>query len=132
MPIQWITREEARQVGEVEEQVLLEQTPACYPEFGEFLKRELERAGGSLYFKGVSGMVYRLGRLQSREAGGLHGIEICVRLSSAGQTLGADSVDLDLWPLMEWIIDGVGGEWSAEALEKVGAVYRIPGAPAKG
>jgi hypothetical protein len=131
MALEWINRDEADALGAIEEQVLLEQTPDYYPEFGAFMKRELEGAGGDLFFRGNSGIVYRVGRLSSSDRNELQGIEICARMAGGGQTLAGEDVDTDLWPFFEWLIEGVGGEWSVEALRTTGSIYKIPGAPEK-
>lgn len=129
MAIEWVTREEAERVGTREEQVLIEQSPDHYPEFGRFLHGKLESAGGSLFFRGVSGMVYRVGAVAERP-NGLGGVEICVRLGGGGaQGVSGETIDGDLWAFLEWLIGEVDGEWSREALRKVGAIYRVPGAP---
>lgn len=38
------------------------------------------------------------------------------------------AADLDLWALLGWILDGVGGGWSADALARTGRIYRVPAA----
>ena len=127
--IEWITHEEADRIGTREEQVLIEQSPEHYPEFNAFIQRELERGGGSLFFRGVSGMVYRVGAV-AEKPGGLCGVEICVRLAGRGvQAIHGEVIDRDLWAFLEWLIGKVGGEWTLEALRRVGAIYRVPGAP---
>lgn len=132
MAIEWITREDADRIGTKEAQVIIEQSPDHYPEFNAFVQRELERGGGSLFFRGVSGMVYRVGAV-AEKAGGLRGVEICVRVAGGGaQRVPDEVIDRDLWAFLEWLIQAVGGEWSLEALRKVGAIYRLPGAPERG
>jgi hypothetical protein len=129
MAIEWVTREEAVRAGTREEQVLIEQSPDHYPEFNAFVQRELERGGGSLFFRGVSGMVYRVGAV-AEKPGGLRGVEICVRLGGRGaQRISGDLIDRDLWAFLEWLVEEVDGEWTLEALRKVGAIYRVPGTP---
>jgi hypothetical protein len=44
------------------------------------------------------------------------------------EPLDEDQTDLDLWAVMTWLVQGVGGEWEAEALATTGLIYRIPGA----
>ena len=36
--------------------------------------------------------------------------------------------DRDLWEILHWLVDGVGGDWDREALETTGRIYRIPAA----
>lgn len=126
MSIELITSREARAAGRSEELVLLEQIPDFYTEFMAFLAPQTTRGGGSLFFRGPSGRVYRLGDA----AGRTKGMAIYVQTES-GATIDKDEVDRDLWSFLEWLLAGVGGEWSAEALLKTGAIYKVPGAPEK-
>ena len=74
-------------------------------------------------------MVYRVGAV-AEKPGGLCGVEICVRLAGRGvQAVHGEVIDRDLWSFLEWLIGKVGGEWTLEALRRVGAIYRVPGAP---
>jgi hypothetical protein len=34
--------------------------------------------------------------------------------------------DRDLWSILRWMIEGIGGEWTVNALEATGALFRIP------
>ncbi|MBI3736946.1 hypothetical protein HY256_10590 [Candidatus Sumerlaeota bacterium] len=132
MAIEWVTREDADQTGTYEEQVLLEQTPDHYPEFAQFLDDAFANAGGALFFRGDSGMVYRVGYLKPGESRGLRGLAIYTRLIHGNQTVTADLVDNDLWPFLEWLMAGVAKinpEWSLDALRTTGAIYKVPGAP---
>ena len=129
MEIEWISHEEAEQAGTQEEQVLIEQTPDHYPEFNALLQHELEHAGGNLFFRGTSGMAYRVGTVKENPEG-LRGIEICLRSADkGGQIISGDVVDRDLWMFLEWLVQKVGMEWTLKVLHKTGAIYRIPGAP---
>jgi hypothetical protein len=129
LTIKWITAEEASAAGTKEERVLLEQSPDFYPAFNTFLMKEMERAGGDRFFRGPSGMVYRLTRLTDGPSG-IHGVAI-MWLSAPETTVPRDQeeVDRDIWAFLEWLVDGVGGEWSVAALRKTGAIYKAPGAP---
>ena len=124
MRIDWLSREKAMEAGSLEARVLLEQTPDHYPEFQSFLKKELQKGGGDLFFRGTSGSVYRVG--WSKETS-LRGIEICVRKGTDHPILTPEQVDTDLWPFYEWLIGGVDGDWTLDALRETGAIYRAPG-----
>ncbi len=130
MTIKWITAEEATASGTKEERVLLEQTPDFYPAFNAFLMKEIERAGRDLFFRGPSGMVYRLTKL-AENPGSVQGIAINMRRTDeTGVSQDQEQVDRDIWAFLEWLVDGVGGEWSIAALRKTGAIYKAPGVPA--
>ncbi len=38
------------------------------------------------------------------------------------------AADRDLWAILLWLVDGVGGEWSSTALDTTGRIYRVPAA----
>ena len=131
MAMKWITSEEARAAGSEEKQVLLEQTPDHYAEFGDYVRKELTRGGGALFFQGASGSVFRVGPVQAQGPGNPGGIEVCVRFSEGKEPPADETIDADLWHFMEWIVEGAGGEWTLGSLRKTGAIYRIPGAPTR-
>lgn len=127
MTIKWITAEEAKASGAKEERVLLEQTPHFSAAFNTFLMKEMDKTGGDCFFRGPSGLGYKLVRLTG-DSGDVEGIAIHL-LSTAGTDTTGDQVevDLDIWAFLEWLIDGVGGEWNVAALRKTGAIYKCPG-----
>jgi hypothetical protein len=128
MTIQLISAEEADLAGAVPRQVLLEQNPGFYKEFKDFLMNRMDGEGGSLFFLGPSRQLYRVGPAEEG-ASGLPGIEICLMESQPNAPEVSDeTIDLDLWSFLEWLVEKVGGEWTSEALEKTGAIYRAPGA----
>ena len=74
-------------------------------------------------------MVYRLIRLTD-DPSGVQGIAINLRKTAeTGVSRNQKEVDRDIWAFLEWLVDGVGGEWSVAALRKTGAIYKAPGAP---
>jgi hypothetical protein len=129
MTITWITAAEAASAGRKEERVLIEQTPDFCLVFNTFLTREMERAGGDLFFRGPSGMVYRLARVTD-DLSSVQGMAIHLRMAAeSGGPRDQERVERDIWAFLEWLVDGVGGEWSVAALRKTGAIYKAPGAP---
>jgi hypothetical protein len=131
MTIQLITAEEAKASGAREERVLLEQTPHFSSAFNTFLMKEMDKAGGDCFFRGPSGMGYRLVRLTD-EGSGVQGIAIhLLRTAESGTPRDQAEVNLDIWAFLEWLIDGIGGEWNIAALRKTGAIYKAPGVPVR-
>ena len=129
MTIKWITAEEATAAGTKEERVLLEQTPDFYPDFSTFLTKKMEKAGGDLFFRGPSGMVYRLASVTG-DPSGIQGMAIHLRRAAeTGVPRDQKGVDRDIWAFLEWLVDGVGEEWSVAVLRKTGAIYKVPGVP---
>lgn len=49
-------------------------------------------------------------------------------LVSGLEPLDETQADYDLWAILLWLVEGVGGDWSTEALTTTGRIYRIPGA----
>ncbi len=129
MVVDWISADEAAKAGDREEQVLLEQSPDHYPEFGRFIRAEMERAGGQLFFRGKSSTVYSVSNVVVPGASRSTGIQIAMRTTLEGATITQDKVDLDLWPFLEWLVTGAGDDWTRDALRETGSIYRVPGAP---
>ena len=129
MSVEWITKGEAEETDTKEEQVLLEQSVGHYQEFQDFITKELRKNEGRLYFRGKSGSVYAVGLIQQGDPDGLQGMEVCIRTSEGTQKPVSDVIDLDLWAFFEWLIQGVGGEWTLEALQTTGSIYKVPGPP---
>ena len=100
--------------GEDWTEVLREQRPGHYPEFLSALEAKLK--GNSLGFAGSSGAQYRL-RLS-------HDPHLIIeRAEGPGQP---DTLMTDLWPLLEWLIEEVGGDWKLNALRRTGSIYHAP------
>jgi hypothetical protein len=55
------------------------------------------------------------------------GLEIYA-LPYAIETLHDTNVDHDLWALLRWTIEGVGGEWRVEDLDATGRLYQLSAA----
>ena len=54
------------------------------------------------------------------------GLEILLLVEDIDPLPEDDEIDKDLWEFLRWIIAGVGGEWTLEALESTGYLYRVP------
>lgn len=100
--------------GEDWTEVLREQRPGHYPEFLSALEAKLK--GTSVGFDGFSGAQYRL-RLSH---------EPHLIIERAGGPGEPDTLMSDLWPLLEWLIGEVGGEWTLATLRRTGSIYRAP------
>jgi hypothetical protein len=55
------------------------------------------------------------------------GVEIYA-IVPALEPLNETTVDRDLWAILGWMIDGVGGDWKVADLEATGRLYRLPAA----
>lgn len=42
------------------------------------------------------------------------------------EPLDETAADRDLWAILAWLVDGVGGGWGSAALDTTGRIYRIP------
>ena len=123
--IEWITAKEAKASGLKEERVLLERTSHFCSVFNALLTKEWAKAGGDCFFRGPSGMGYRLVKLTD-DPNGVEGIAIHL-LRTAGAVTPRAQVDLDIWAFLEWLIDSVGGEWNIATFTKTPAKHKVSG-----
>ena len=109
--------------------VLAEDRLGHYREFRDFFVRsfELDRIGLARpgYLCAPSGTVYALifiGRSGEAFPSGLeiHAVVPALEPRDEAQT------DRDLWAILQWMIAGIGGAWTIEALQATGRLFRIP------
>src|SRR5579863_657977 len=109
--------------------VLVEDRLSHYPEFRAFFVRgfDLDRVGLMRpgYVQVPSGNVYALIFLGRSGEVFPSGVEIHA-VVPALEPLDEAQVDHDLWSILRWMIEGVGGEWTVDALEATGRLFRIP------
>ena len=82
----------------------------------------LQRPG---YVRAPSGIVYALvfvGRSGEPFPSGVEVNAIVDALEPLDETI----ADRDLWAILEWMIAGVGGDWTARDLQATGRLYRLP------
>jgi hypothetical protein len=113
--------------------VLTEDRVGHYPEFREFFVRRFALDSNGLarpgYVQAPSGMVYALVFVGRSGEPFPDGIEIYA-LSDALEPLNEADVETDLWALLRWMIEGVGGEWRVEDLDATGRLYQLAAAGA--
>jgi hypothetical protein len=109
--------------------VLAEDRLGHYPEFRDFFVRtfDLDRIdlGRPGHVQAPSGTVYALifiGRSGEPFPSGVEVHAVVPALEPFDETV----VDRDLWSIMRWMIDGIGGAWTTDALEATGRLFRIP------
>jgi hypothetical protein len=109
--------------------VLAEDRVGHYPEFREFFIRRFSLDTDGLskpgYVRAPSGMIYSfvfVGRSGELFPDGLE----VYALVDALEPLSEEDVDTDLWAVLTWIIQGIGGEWGVEDLDATGRLYRLP------
>jgi hypothetical protein len=109
--------------------VLVEDRVGHYPEFREFFIRRFSLDTGGLsrpgYVRAPSGMIYSLVFVGRSGEAFPDGIEIYA-LADALEPLSEQDIDTDLWALLKWMIDGVGGKWRGEDLDATGRLYQLP------
>jgi hypothetical protein len=100
-----------------------------YPEFRKFFVRrvslETDSSSSPGYVRAPSGMAYSLVFVGRSGEQFPDGIEIYA-LADALEPVSEEDVDTDLWALLRWMIDGVGGEWKVEDLDATGRLYQLP------
>lgn len=129
--MQWIRYEE-KLAGSRRELVLTETKLDHYDEFRQFFRNTLNLrpedvdGGEDHFFRAESGRIYEvifIGKTGRRFPSGL---EICLLVPDIEPLPEDDEIDKDLWEFLKWMIGGVGGEWTVEALESTGYLYRVP------
>ncbi len=109
--------------------VLVEDRLGHYPEFRAFFVRSFDLDSVGLtrpgYVQVPSGNVYALIFLGRSGEAFPSGVEIHA-VVPALEPLDEAQVDSDLWSILHWMIKGVGGEWTVDALEATGRLFRIP------
>jgi hypothetical protein len=113
--------------------VLAEHRIGHYPEFRDFFVRsfELDRVGLAQpgYVTAPSGRVYELVFIGRSGEAFPAGVEVYA-IVPALEPLDEAAVDRDLWALLRWMVDGVGGDWKVGDLDATGRLYRLPAAGA--
>jgi len=111
--------------------VLAEDRLGHYGEFRDFFVRtfDLDRIGLSRpgFLRAPSGVTYALVFIGRSGDAFPSGVEIHA-VVPALEPLEEAAVDRDLWAILRWIVGGVGGAWTVEALEATGQLFRIPAA----
>jgi hypothetical protein len=109
--------------------VLAEDRLGHYDEFRAFFVRafDLDRVGLAQpgYVQAPSGTIYALVFIGRSGEAFPSGVEVYA-VVSALEPIDEAAVDRDLWSIMRWMIDGIGGEWTTEAMETTGRLFRVP------
>jgi hypothetical protein len=113
--------------------VLAEDRIGHYPEFRRFFARvfDLDRIGLAEpgYLAAPSGLAYALVFIGRSGEPWPAGVEIFA-IVPALEPIDEATIDRDLWAILDWMIEGVGGDWTTRDLQATGRLYRIP--PASG
>jgi hypothetical protein len=111
--------------------VLAEHRVGHYAEFRDFFVRvfELDRIGLAQpgYIAAPSGLVYALVFVGRSGEAFPAGLEIYA-IIPALEPLDDLAVDRDLWAILRWMIEGVGGDWTVGDLDSTGRLYKLPAA----
>lgn len=110
--------------------LLVEHQLDHYPEFREFLRACFELDTDPLGQPGlldVAGRRYELTFIGYSGRPFPAGVRICALVPGL-EPLDEAQADRDLWAILYWLVNGVGGDWSQEALATTGRIYRIPAA----
>jgi len=111
--------------------VLVEDRLGHYAEFRDFFARtfDLDRQGLAEpgYLSTPSGLTYALVFIGRSGEPFPAGVEIHALVPEL-EPLDDDVVDRDLWAILCWMVEGVGGDWKADDLVATGRLLRIPAA----
>jgi hypothetical protein len=109
--------------------VLAEDRLGHYPEFRAFFVRtfNLDRVGLTQpgYLRMPSGAVYVLVFVGRSGEPFPSGVEIHA-VVPALEPIDDTTVDRDLWSILRWMIEGIGGEWTPDAMDATGRLFRVP------
>jgi hypothetical protein len=118
-------------VGKRRALVLIEDRIGHYPEFRDFFSRTFDLARRGLaepgYVSAPSGLTYALVFIGRSGEPFPAGVEIHALVPEL-EPLDDDAVDRDLWAILCWMIEGVGGEWSVADLIATAKLLRVPSA----
>jgi len=113
--------------------VLVEDRIGHYPEFRDFFGRTFDLGRRGLaepgYVSAPSGLTYALVFIGRSGEPFPDGVEIHALIPGL-ELLDDDAVDRDLWAILCWMIEGVGGDWKVTDLLATGRLLRIPAASA--
>lgn len=108
--------------------LLAEDRLGHYPEFRAFFAAafDLDRIGLSApgYVETAAGAIYALVFIGRSGEAFPAGLEIYA-VVPALEPLDDAQVDRDLWQILRWMMEGVGGDWSAEKLDATGRLYKL-------
>lgn len=110
--------------------ILSEHDLGHYPEFREFLARTFELSTASIGPPGllsVRGRQYELVFIGYSGRAFPAGLQINALVPGV-EPLDDNAADFDLWAILQWLVAGVGGEWTVDGLTTTGRIYRVPGA----
>ena len=109
--------------------VLAEDRIGHYPEFRDFFRRtfDLDRRGLAEpgYVRAPSGLTYALIFIGRSGEPFPAGVEIHALVPEL-EPLDDDVVDRDLWAILCWMIESVGGDWNVHDLAATARLLRIP------
>jgi 2-haloacid dehalogenase len=108
--------------------LLTEPVLTHYPEFARFLARTFgldEHRIGPPGLLTVDGRFYELVFLGRSGQAFPSGVEIHALVQGL-EPLDTVVADRDLWDILEWLVDGVGGDWAGDTLATTGRIYRTP------
>ena len=111
--------------------VLVEDRIGHYPEFRDFFGRTFDLGRRGLaepgYVSAPSGLTYALVFIGRSGEPFPDGVEIHALIPEL-EPLDDELVDRDLWAILCWMIEGVGGDWKVADLLATGRLLRIPAA----
>ena len=90
------------------------------------LEFDLDRVGLTTpgYLTTPSGTIYELVFIGRSGEAFPSGVEIYA-IVPALEPLDDAAVDHDLWAILRWMVDGIGGVWSADMLDATGRLYKL-------
>jgi hypothetical protein len=119
-----------RPIGARAVPLLTEPDLGHYPEFRAFFVAQFDLDTDPLGAPGlldVDGRIYELVFLGRSGRPFPAGVEVNALVAGL-EPLEETRADADLFTILRWLVHGVGGDWTDEALQTTGRIYRIPAA----
>jgi hypothetical protein len=123
---------EHRPTGHRSVPVLTEHQVGHYPEFRDYLVVTFDLSRDPFGPPGlllVHGRYYELVFLGRSGQPFPAGVQIDALVPGL-EPMDEAATDRDLWAILHWLVAGVSGEWTTDALTTTGRIYRIPAADA--
>jgi hypothetical protein len=112
--------------------VLREPRLRHYEEFADFLRRRFQLSaddadnGRSVYFRAENGRLYEMTFLAGSGGPFPSGLELFLLVAGLEPAPEPDEIDADVWRLLRWLVEGVGGEWTLERFDRMVGLYGLP------
>lgn len=118
--------------GHRREFVLREPRLSHYEEFRDFLRRHFSltaqdaERGRCVYLSTDAGRLYELAFLAGTGGPYPSGLTVSLLVEGSNPSPDPDEIDEDVWAFLRWLVQGIGGEWTVDNLDRLALLYGLP------